>query len=368
MIIIDSSQNHICSVPVRMDTYNHCTFGCTYCFANEFRDHQPNLSGEIEKKINLSSNPDRLIKRLPYLEGTPIHWGGMSDGFQPIEEIKRNSLKLMEHYNKIKYPIIISTKSTLLAEEPYFSLLKEGNYAIQVSIFGKSCELYDKGAPKYSERVEFIQKISSYVPVIVRVQPYIVKFHNEVLEMIQELKEVGIKGITVEGIKRKEATKGFLRKSLSEYVYHPSFLFPYFRELREKCHQVGIQFFAAENLLRFMGDSLNCCGFEDIRGFENSNTLNILQLFQYKEITFSNLPKIKGIGGQGFTQTTVKNRVIQSLNKESEYGFYNFLRWYVNHGFFKQEYLLKIVGEDSQDNYIFECSDPEIEEYRKSLI
>ena len=42
-----SSKFAICGLPIRMDTYKYCTFGCKYCFSNNRKIM------EIEKEIQV---------------------------------------------------------------------------------------------------------------------------------------------------------------------------------------------------------------------------------------------------------------------------------------------------------------------------
>ena len=81
------SQVLLCDLPVRFDTYKGCSHGCVYCFA--------------QKKANMSDiKPYESVFVLKnFIEGKrgrdtswcdwdiPLHWGGMSDPFQPAEKV-----------------------------------------------------------------------------------------------------------------------------------------------------------------------------------------------------------------------------------------------------------------------------------------
>lgn len=91
-----SSKFAICGLPIRVDTYKNCSFGCKYCFSNS------RVICEFEKNLqvaNLSSLEKRLhrifdlnkVKENNFLEtlivnGITWHCGGMSDPFQPVEK------------------------------------------------------------------------------------------------------------------------------------------------------------------------------------------------------------------------------------------------------------------------------------------
>ena len=79
------SQVILCGLPIRFDTYRGCSHLCKYCFAQrkvELRNIKTNetvasLRAFIEGKRTQGTNwCDWSI---------PIHWGGLSDPFQPIE-------------------------------------------------------------------------------------------------------------------------------------------------------------------------------------------------------------------------------------------------------------------------------------------
>ena len=90
------SQVILCNLPVRFDTYKGCSHGCKYCFA--------------QKKQNIAKiQRDESVEALrSFIEGKrgretawcdwniPIHWGGMSDPFQPIEKNIRASYECLK--------------------------------------------------------------------------------------------------------------------------------------------------------------------------------------------------------------------------------------------------------------------------------
>lgn len=126
----------LCNLPVRFDTYKGCSHGCKYCFA--------------QKKQNISKiQRDETVEALrSFVEGKrgretawcdwniPIHWGGMSDPFQPIEKNIRASYECLKLLAETKYPFVVSTKGRLVADPEYLELLEKCNCVVQVSIRG----------------------------------------------------------------------------------------------------------------------------------------------------------------------------------------------------------------------------------------
>ena len=288
----------LCSNPVRFDDYRGCSHGCLYCFATKankkFKTKEEFFSSIIPEKLNDLKNFLKNPINENYVQNTPIHWGGMSDGFQPIEVEKRISYEALKLFAKYKYPVIIFTKGvSVITRDEYLELLKKCNVVIQISIMSKSVEKWEKYTKDYESRIKAIKKLlDNGIKVIVRIQPYMTKYKKEVLEMLDDLK--GIEGVTIEGYKDTAKFENGLIRVGREYMYPIETLFNDFIEIRDKAKQNGLRFFVAENRLRWLGDDANCCGVGHIKGFENKNKLNVTELFFYKYITFSNMPKIKG--------------------------------------------------------------------------
>lgn len=87
------SQIAICDMPIHFDNYVGCSHACEYCFVKRFKDI---------KKIKPVKGSYNSLKS--FTEGNrqrntfwcdwdiPVHWGGMSDPFQPIEKIINRTL------------------------------------------------------------------------------------------------------------------------------------------------------------------------------------------------------------------------------------------------------------------------------------
>lgn len=269
------SQVAICNVPVRLDTYRGCSHNCKYCFTYRKYDISTIKKDETIDSLKSFINGNR-IQELQWCDwNIPIHWGGMSDPFQPAERKYRNSLECLKVFAETKYPFIVSTKNTLPLEEPYFSLFKECNCVFQCSMVCPTTSKIEEGAPHFEERLKMMKKMSEIVPrTIVRCQPYMIEFHNEIKEQIPRIAEAGIYGIVYEGLKMQKRTKGLVKNG-ADFVYPKKLLKQKFQDLKNECHKYGLKFFSGENRLRGMGDSLTCCGCEGLEGFEvNKYNLN----------------------------------------------------------------------------------------------
>ncbi len=101
-----------------INPYNGCQFACTYC---DSRSHKYHLHSEFDHLIYIKSNigamlEDRLRQARTLLPDV-VAIGGTCDAYQPAEEIYKNTQQCLEVLLKYRYPVIISTKSTLILRD-----------------------------------------------------------------------------------------------------------------------------------------------------------------------------------------------------------------------------------------------------------
>lgn len=296
-----NSQFYFCPVPFVLDTYQGCTHNCLYCFARtgmwlragtnkrDFFEIRGFNSSVLRNLFNGSDQKaDTKVLRDCINARIPLHIGGLSDPFQHCEKQENITLEVLKILKEKNYPFIISTKSTLAAEEPYLSLLKFSNCLVQYSLITLNEDLWRKlesGAPSPEQRLNAIKTLSSNgVKVIVRLQPLLPSATEGVLkDFVEKVKAAGAKGITVEWLKlsafRNEKVdeiyevlsnalgidlgkyyKEHGEKTGSDYELLPSEKIEMLLKLRDFCHEVGLQYFVADNAFRALGDSPICCG------------------------------------------------------------------------------------------------------------
>ncbi len=269
------SQITICDLPIRFDTYKGCSHMCSYCFVKLKYDIANIERGEgAGALLNfIQGKRDNTTNWCDF--NIPIHWGGVSDPFQPIEKRYKYSLEALKVFAKTQYPVVISTKGKLAAEEPYLSLLKKCNVVMQFSLLSPKYDKLEQGAPTFAERIEMIRKVAPKVRrVIVRAQPFVFEVKQDILKQIPLYKAIGVYGITIEGLKYKRKRPGLVKIG-GDWCYPKSKLIPAFEKIKSVCHDNGLKFYAAENRLRNMGDDLCCCGIEGLEGFvPNKYNLN----------------------------------------------------------------------------------------------
>lgn len=271
------TQCFLCDLPIRFDTYEGCSHGCEYCFAKKFKDISKIKENESVKSLKNFVEGKRGIETNWCDWNIPLHWGGLSDPFQPCEKVKKNSLKCLQYLKETQYPFVISTKGRLAVEEPYLTLLSECNCVVQISAVCSSYDKLEKGCPTYEERLQMAKILSKKCKrVIIRIQPYMHEVFDEVYNNLDKIKETGAYGIIIEGIKHKKKKDGLI-KCAGDYVYPYEIIRSDFIKLKIKAHKLGLKIYAGENRIRSLGDSLTCCGIDGLEDFiPNKFNLNHL--------------------------------------------------------------------------------------------
>lgn len=295
-----TSQLIHCQLPVRLDTYRGCSHGCKYCFATrcsrnrhtDFENIEPlNPLQAIEKFISGSRT-----KGTEFIDwNIPLHWGGMSDPFQPAERKHEASLPVLKKLSESGYPFVVSTKSTLPMEEPYFSLFKESNCVLQISMVSEKYDNIEQGAPTYKERLKMVDKMATHVKrVVIRVQPYIPEVHGDVARALKRYKETGAYGVIFEGMKftHKPKYKGLVKVG-NDICFSEDVLKPRFEEMKNLCHENGLVFLCGENRLRSMSDERCCCGIGGLEGFKG-NEANVMDIIDGVAVSFTESQKKPG--------------------------------------------------------------------------
>lgn len=269
------SQCYLCDLPIRFDTYAGCSHACNYCFVQR-RNSSLNEVKPAETTIALRRfiSGQRDLTTCWADWDIPLHWGGMSDPFQPCEATHRLSYECLKVFAETRYPFIVSTKGKLIAEPEYLELISKCNRVVQISMVCPSYDRIERGCPSFEERLRILKKVSAVAKrTIVRIQPYMHEKFSEIMSVLPRLKEAGAYGIIVEGMKFVKKKPGLVKVN-GDWCYPVQVLRADFEMIKAAAHKIGLAFFCGENRLRRLGDSLTCCGTDGLPGFK-PNTYNL---------------------------------------------------------------------------------------------
>ncbi len=276
------SQIVLCNLPIRFDTYTGCSHGCRYCFVQKKNGQLEAVKKGDDVKALRSFIEGKRTGETAWCDwNIPVHWGGMSDPFQPIEKKYGISLECLKLLAETQYPFVVSTKGKLICDPEYLDLLARCNCVLQISMV---CSKYDKletGAPSYEQRLEMLRKTSAVVKrTIVRVQPYMHEVLKDVLANLPRVAEAGAHGVVLEGMKFAKKKPGLVRIG-GDCCYPIEILRADFEQIKTEAHRNGLVFYSGENRLRSMGDDMTCCGIEGLEGFK-PNEYNICMMMNGK--------------------------------------------------------------------------------------
>ncbi len=353
-----NNQIYFCGVPFRLDTYSGCSHRCSYCFvrAAELTSASRDNRGQYIIAANpqdvrrdlitaLDSGESRESINIEWLRHrVPIHWGGMSDPFQVIERKFGVSKKIMELLSWYKYPTVISSKGTICSEPEYLKLLKEGNYAYQVSLVSDDDEFLkalEPNAPSAGERLKLLELLANNgIWTAVRIQPVIPSSPVErgLPSLVARLAKIGVKYIVSEGYKvpvRAAPEQQYIWElcpdTAREYQYNDvssegfEKLLPtwrkwqYVKVLKQLCAEHNILYGCGDNDLRDLGDVVCCCGIDNVPGFENFWRYQASQAAQIaKEKGFVHLDDLQSYW-HGEKSFSIHNDILR-LQRKAETG------------------------------------------------
>jgi DNA repair photolyase len=193
---VGGGEGNKCHYPTRLDTYGcGCQHDCSYCYAKSLLEFR-NLWNPTEPSIADIDKIRRKVKKLP--EGTILRLGGMTDCFQPLEKTIRNTYHTIEALNEQKIGYLIVTKSAIVADDEYISLMDKDLAHIQITVTTLDDLFYlDKNYEKASlpsDRIKAILKLQDAgFDVAIRLSPLIEEYMD-----FDKLNSLGIKKAIVE--------------------------------------------------------------------------------------------------------------------------------------------------------------------------
>lgn len=272
-----SSKFAICGLPIRVDTYKTCSFGCKYCFSNyrkvmEFeKELQVGNINLVEKKLDKIFNKTKIDKTnfLDVLISERYDWhcGGMSDPFQPIEKKLQITKQLIDITNRYGIHILFSTKS----DTTYDCDIRPDLHTFQLSVTNiNDRKDIEPNVPNIKDRVKFFNSLKEKgFKVGIRIQPFIPDITT--LDILEEFR--GADNFTIEGLKlvpQNKEHKDFLLEltglNSSDFTQmgllnlKPEIRKRIYKPFINKLEEYNISYSIADNDMHHIGTNACCCG------------------------------------------------------------------------------------------------------------
>lgn len=343
-----------CPMPLNMDVYSGgLCFQCIYCFAKLFEQSlyaafydnwelenvrassKEYVKSELEDILNGKGKGEvkKAIDRR-----IPIRLGIRTEDFISLEKTKKVGLEALKTINDRNYPMMINTKSVLLAEGAWFKQLTEigNNIAVHVTIThvdDKIAKRLEMAAPSSTDRFALVKKLNEVgIKAIPRIEPsmaYINITEDHIGRYVDACLEAGAKHVTSDtyhyfannaGIRDNFYIQGFdydrMFRATSEYQIVGSV---FLEKLAFRLQDAGI----GHSTFNFHSIPYNtddvCCGVGDYFKDAGFNTFNLLSMAR-------DIVKTKGTVGWA----DVLERMGESLNKEifmNTYFIWNKLKY-----------------------------------------
>lgn len=174
---VGGNEGDKCKYPTRLDTYGcGCSHDCSYCYAKSLLDFRKLWNPENPSVADIKKI-EKKIQRLP--KDQIIRLGGMTDCFQPIEVIHKNTYNTIKALNNAGIGYLIVTKSDIVANDEYIDILDKDLAHIQITVTttdDELCKTYEKATPP-SRRIKAIEKLQERgFDVQLRLSPYIPEY------------------------------------------------------------------------------------------------------------------------------------------------------------------------------------------------
>jgi DNA repair photolyase len=307
-----------CTLPLTLDTYSNCSFGCVYCFSQ----YQRGVGGAKEDYYNKNVkavNPDKIKKLFslenkdsqfyPYIKShRPIQYGGLSDQFDGYERKYGVTYEILKYLREINYPICFSTKSAWVFKDPKYQELFKGadNWNMKFSIITldeNDARRIEVGVPSPQERLEAMKIYNSLSKggTTLRLRPFIVGVSDKTyLELIEKAHEAGATAVTTEFFCLEMRSINHAREHYRvisdcagfdivdfyrSYSNGSGYLRlnrkikeKYIKAMQEKCHSLGMRFYVSDAHFKECCDNCCCCALPPNWDYSRGNFSAALQI------------------------------------------------------------------------------------------
>ena len=272
-----SSKFGICGLPVRLDSYKTCSFGCAYCFANNRKVMEFEKTLKIADVNSIARRLKRVVtdktyKKTHFLDvlianGITWHCGGMSDPFQPVEAELGVTKSIVDVTNRYGISILFSTKSDSI----YNVDARPDLHSFQLSV----SNVHDRkdiepNVPDIEKRYGFFQELKRRgFKVGVRIQPFIPSVSGiDIVRMFSEADHFTVEGMKL--VPQNAEQKEYMLKTvgLTSAHFTQMGLLTLLPDIRARLYRPLIDYFErhhksysiSDNDLRYIGNNDCCCG------------------------------------------------------------------------------------------------------------
>ena len=311
-----------CSLPVTMDTYSNCSFGCVYCFSQYQRGIGKSSKDYWDKKVS-AVDPEKIKKlfrgELPnsqfwqYIKDRrPIQYGGLSDQFDNYEKKYGVTYEVLKYLREIEYPICFSTKSTWVFDDPKYRELFRGadNWNMKISIITldeEDAAKIEVGVDSPWKRLEAIHKWTELNNggATLRLRPFILGVSDKTYkELITEAAKAGASAVTTEFFCMETRAINTARhhyKTISDCCGFDIVKFyrehsngsgylrlnrkvkePYIKEMQKLTHDLGMRFYVSDSHFKECSDNCCCCGLDKDWNYSRGHFAGALQIAKKK--------------------------------------------------------------------------------------
>lgn len=333
-----------CSLPLTLDTYSNCSFGCIYCFSQYQRAIGNGKANYLSKKVT-SIKPERVRRILSgedknsqfyeYVKNKrPIQYGGLSDQFDGYERKYGKTYETLKYLRELKYPICFSTKSAwVFFDEKYRELFRGmDNWNMKFSIITldeETARRIEVGVPSPRERLAAMHEYTTLNKggATLRLRPFILGVSDKTyIDLIKEAHKAGATAVTteffclemrsvktakehykeisdvcgfdiVEFYRKHSATSGYLR--LNRKIKEP-----YIKKMQALCKELGMRFYVSDACFKECSDNTCCCGLPPEWEYSRGHFAAALQIAKKtgsvrfrdieKDLQWANFDAVKG--------------------------------------------------------------------------
>lgn len=311
-----------CSLPLTLDTYSNCSFGCVYCFSQYQRGLGVNKDKyfnkevrcvNVEKVKKILSGQDKKSQFYEWVKDKrPIQYGGLSDQFDGYERKYGKTYEILKYLKEINYPICFSTKSAwVFFNDKYRELFRGAdNWNMKFSIITLDEEAARKievGVPSPQERLAAMHEYTklSKGGATLRLRPFIIGVTDKTyLDLIREAAKAGASAVTTEFfcLEMRSINQArehyaqisevcgfdivdFYRKHSSGSGYlrlNRKIKEPYIRKMQELCKELGLRFYVSDAHFKECSDNCCCCALPPEWNYSRGHFAAALQIAKKK--------------------------------------------------------------------------------------